>query len=81
MVNPEGTLVATGEIGRSASVHIWDPATLETVHIISDVHTCSVAALGFSPDGTKLASVRPLVMSTLHFRDTFKLRRMVLCEW
>lgn len=56
-VNPAGTMVATGEVGRSAAIHIWDPATLETVHIISGVHQCAVVAMRFSHDGKKLASV------------------------
>ena len=56
-VHPEGTYVATGQVGVRPSIVVWDAETGETVQILYGFHRRAVCQLDFSPDGEMLASV------------------------
>lgn len=49
--------VATGQIGQKAQIHIWDVNTMETLSILSGLHTQGVCSVGFSRSGKLLVSV------------------------
>jgi WD40 repeat protein len=50
-------IVASGQIGKKASINIWDASTLETQSILQGTHTIGVCSLGFSANGRLLVSV------------------------
>ena len=50
-------VIATGQIGTNASVHIWDAMTCETLSILSGLHTQGVCSTSFSSSGKLLVSV------------------------
>ncbi|HWE40468.1 MAG TPA: c-type cytochrome domain-containing protein, partial [Isosphaeraceae bacterium] len=56
--SPDGKLMATGggEPSRSGEVKVWDVASGKLVRSLENLHSDTVFALRFSPDGTKLAS-------------------------
>jgi WD40 repeat protein len=56
--SPDGKLMATGggEPSRTGEVKVWDVATGKLVRSLDNLHSDTVFALRFSPDGTKLAS-------------------------
>lgn len=57
-VSPNFHTVATGQIGHSPDIHIWEPDENNiNLSIISDFHSKGVGLLAFSPDGNMLASV------------------------
>ena len=47
-------LCATGELGKSPLIHVWDPKTMQRLASWKGVLQNGVAALSFSPDGSKL---------------------------
>ena len=49
--------MATGQIGRDPTIHVWHMDTLETMSILKGFHTRGVCAIDFHPDGKHLASV------------------------
>jgi len=61
MVNPSvekyGNVVATGQIGEDADIHIWETSSLETLSIIRGFHRTAVVALDFSSSSKLLLSV------------------------
>jgi microtubule-associated protein-like 6 len=56
-MHPSGKFVATGEMGNSPKIVVWDTATMQSVQIISGFHKLAVQHLEFSPSGNLLASV------------------------
>ncbi len=56
--SPDGKLMATGggEPSRSGEVKIWEVASGKLMRSLDNLHSDTVFALRFSPDGTKLAS-------------------------
>ncbi len=56
--SPDGKLMATGggEPSRSGEVKVWNVATGKLVRSLDTLHSDTVFALRFSPDGSKLAS-------------------------
>ncbi|KAK3093757.1 hypothetical protein FSP39_019782 [Pinctada imbricata] len=56
-IHPLKDFVATGQVGRDPTVHIWDIETLKTVSVLKGQHQRGVCAVDFSGDGKKLASV------------------------
>lgn len=56
-LHPIKDLVASGQVGRDAAIHIWDAEKLEAVSILKGQHERGVCALDFSADGKKLGSV------------------------
>lgn len=55
--HPEQDLVATGQIGKKPTIHVWHMDTLETKSILQGFHSRGVCAIDFHPDGKHLASV------------------------
>jgi WD40 repeat protein len=57
--SPDGKWIATGggEPSRSGEVKIWEAATGKLVRSLDTLHSDTVFALRFSPDGSKLATV------------------------
>lgn len=47
-LHPQQQLVATGQIGRDPTVHIWDTESMETVSILQGQHSRGVCAVDFS---------------------------------
>ena len=56
-MHPDGRIVATGELGESPRIVVWDTHKMTTIQILEGYHSKSVTQLAFSRDGTKLASV------------------------
>ncbi|XP_036006433.1 echinoderm microtubule-associated protein-like 5 isoform X1 [Fundulus heteroclitus] len=56
-IHPLKDYVATGQVGRDSSVHIWDTETLKPMSVLKGFHQLGVCALDFSADGKRLASV------------------------
>ncbi|XP_069172867.1 echinoderm microtubule-associated protein-like 5 isoform X2 [Procambarus clarkii] len=56
-VHPEGTLVASGQIGRETTVHVWDTEDMGVVSLLQSGHTRGVVNVNFSQDGERVASV------------------------
>ncbi|XP_074647902.1 echinoderm microtubule-associated protein-like 6 [Tubulanus polymorphus] len=56
-LHPLKDIVATGQVGRDPTIHIWDISTLNSVSILKGEHQRGVCAVDFSADGKKLASV------------------------
>ena len=60
-MHPQGRFVATGEMGRTPKIVVWDSEDLDGVMdakvIISGYHKRAVIHLAFSPSGRYLASV------------------------
>jgi WD40 repeat protein len=49
--------VATGQIGRDPTIHIWDTGTMRCLSNIPGFHQRGICLLAFSEDGSRLASV------------------------
>uniref|UniRef100_A0A3Q2XCV2 EMAP like 5 n=1 Tax=Hippocampus comes TaxID=109280 RepID=A0A3Q2XCV2_HIPCM len=56
-IHPLKDFVATGQVGRDSSVHIWDTETLKPMSVLKGFHQLGVCTLDFSADGKRLASV------------------------
>ncbi|EGD80929.1 hypothetical protein PTSG_01512 [Salpingoeca rosetta] len=57
-VNPrKPSFIATGQVGESPSVHVWNAQTMETASIISGAHDVGVGSVSFSSNGKVLLSV------------------------
>lgn len=46
----DGTMAATGQVGKDAYITVWDPSSCDPVSVIRDGHTSRVTALAFSSD-------------------------------
>ena len=55
--SPDGTLIATGEIGKKPAIHLWRPGALHSIACMSGFHTKGVCQLAFSRDGSTLFSI------------------------
>ena len=56
-MDPTGTLVASGQLGVDACIHVWDVTTCRVVKRIAGLCHGAVAALAWSADGSTLAAV------------------------
>merc|ERR1711871_757859 len=56
-VSPDRQFVATGQLGKKPSVHVWDAATGQGICVLPSYHTRGVPCVAFSPDSKQLASV------------------------
>ncbi|MGH0182479.1 UNVERIFIED_CONTAM: hypothetical protein FKN15_009768 [Acipenser sinensis] len=56
-IHPMKDYVATGQVGRDSSIHIWDSEMLKTLSVLKGHHQYGVCAVDFSADGKRLASV------------------------
>ncbi|XP_037602711.1 echinoderm microtubule-associated protein-like 5 isoform X2 [Sebastes umbrosus] len=56
-IHPLKDFVATGQVGRDSSIHIWDTETLKPMSVLRGFHQLGVCTLDFSADGKRLASV------------------------
>eukprot|EP00794_Sanderia_malayensis_P020047 gene20047-22014_t len=56
-IHPVKDVIATGQVGRDPTIHIWDAEKCEALSILKGQHERGVCAVDFSPDGRKLASV------------------------
>ncbi len=76
-VDPEGLLVATGQLHHGdAKVVVWDARTGATLHELRGVHGCGVAHLAFSDDGRQLVSVGMDACHTVVVRDVLDAFRL-----
>ena len=51
-LHPEGSLVATGQVGKDPYICVWDSTTCETVSILKDAHQRGISCLSFNSVGT-----------------------------
>ena len=51
------SICATGEIGRSPKIIVWESKTMQRLQTLRGSHIRGVTQLAFSPDGSTLASV------------------------
>ncbi|ESN91895.1 hypothetical protein HELRODRAFT_181951 [Helobdella robusta] len=56
-VHPNKDIVASGQIGKSPDIHVWEGTSMKTVSILKGGHQRGVSFLDFTADGKKLASV------------------------
>ena len=56
-VHPEGLLVATGQLGKTPRIIVWNAETTEAVQTLQGFHHRAVSLLQFSRDGRMLVSV------------------------
>ncbi|KAL7992619.1 hypothetical protein Chor_016875 [Crotalus horridus] len=56
-IHPLKDYVATGQVGRDCSTHIWDTETIKPLSVLKGYHQYGVCAVDFSADGKRLASV------------------------
>ncbi|KAG7466406.1 hypothetical protein MATL_G00164500 [Megalops atlanticus] len=56
-IHPLKDYVATGQVGRDSSIHIWDTEMLKPMSVLKGYHQYGVCTLDFSADGKRLASV------------------------
>jgi len=56
-VSPDRQFVATGQLGKKPSVHVWDAATGQGICVLPSFHTRGVPCVAFSADSKQLASV------------------------
>ena len=56
-LHPDQKTVATGEVGSSPLICVWDSTTLTITSLLSGHHTAGVTALDFSSSGNLLGSV------------------------
>ncbi|ROT74041.1 putative echinoderm microtubule-associated protein-like 5 isoform X2 [Penaeus vannamei] len=56
-VHPGGELVASGQIGNEATVHVWDAVDHRILSLLQGGHKRGVSAVDFSSDGERLASL------------------------
>uniref|UniRef100_A0A8C7YJ93 EMAP like 5 n=1 Tax=Oryzias sinensis TaxID=183150 RepID=A0A8C7YJ93_9TELE len=56
-IHPLKDFVATGQVGRDSSVHVWDTETLKPISVLKGSHQLGVCALDFSADGRRLVSI------------------------
>uniref|UniRef100_A0A8C4SLW8 EMAP like 5 n=1 Tax=Erpetoichthys calabaricus TaxID=27687 RepID=A0A8C4SLW8_ERPCA len=56
-IHPLKDYVATGQVGRDSSVHIWETEMLKPLSVLKGYHQYGVCAVDFSADGKRLASV------------------------
>uniref|UniRef100_A0A673XFV8 EMAP like 5 n=1 Tax=Salmo trutta TaxID=8032 RepID=A0A673XFV8_SALTR len=56
-IHPLKDYVATGQVGRDSSIHIWDTEIMKPMSVLKGFHQLGVCALDFSADGKRLASV------------------------
>ncbi|CAF0889090.1 unnamed protein product [Brachionus calyciflorus] len=55
-LHPDKTQVATGQVGKSPQILVWDSNTLQTTSILKGGHTDGIGILAFDKTGQKLAS-------------------------
>uniref|UniRef100_A0A8D1UPX7 EMAP like 5 n=1 Tax=Sus scrofa TaxID=9823 RepID=A0A8D1UPX7_PIG len=56
-IHPLKDYVATGQVGRDPTIHIWDTETIKPLSILKGYHQYGVCAVDFSADGKRLVSV------------------------
>jgi hypothetical protein len=56
-VHRTGLIVATGQIGATPAVHVWDAHTMQNLAVLAGLHKRGVSLLAFSNDGNLLATV------------------------
>uniref|UniRef100_G1KN37 EMAP like 5 n=1 Tax=Anolis carolinensis TaxID=28377 RepID=G1KN37_ANOCA len=56
-IHPLKDYVATGQVGRDCSIHIWDTETIKPLSVLKGYHQYGVCAVDFSADGKRLTSV------------------------
>ncbi len=56
-LNRDGTLAATGEVGKKPNIYVWDTSSLLPVANFKAPLERGITALGFSPSGGLLAAV------------------------
>ncbi|XP_072121311.1 echinoderm microtubule-associated protein-like 6 isoform X4 [Mobula birostris] len=57
VIHPVKDYVATGQVGRDPSIHVWDTQTLKCLSLLKGQHQRGVCALDFSSDGKSLVSI------------------------
>ncbi|KAG2444303.1 hypothetical protein HXX76_001060 [Chlamydomonas incerta] len=78
-IHPDRTTVATGQLGKSPCVCVWDSVTCRQISKLPfSRDDRGIQALAFSPDGTRLAAIATDNSHCLHLWDWARARP--LCE-
>ncbi|XP_065069605.1 echinoderm microtubule-associated protein-like 6 [Rhopilema esculentum] len=56
-IHDDQDFVATGQIGKNPSTHVWDARSMKTVAILKGFHRRGIICVDFSGDGNMLADV------------------------
>jgi microtubule-associated protein-like 6 len=56
-LHPDRQLVATGQVGRTPKIIVWDSGTMETKIVLEGFHKRGILGLAFSNDGHHLVSI------------------------
>ncbi|CAK9107654.1 Echinoderm microtubule-associated protein-like 6 (EMAP-6) (Echinoderm microtubule-associated protein-like 5-like) [Durusdinium trenchii] len=56
-LHPEGTLIVTGQLGKTPKIIVWDSETMEAVQTLTGFHRCGIQSVKFSRDGGSIVSV------------------------
>nr|CAB3242507.1 echinoderm microtubule-associated protein-like 6 [Phallusia mammillata] len=56
-LHPLKDIVATGQVGKEPSIHVWDIDTLTSLSVLTGFHERGIASVDFSGDGKKLVSI------------------------
>ena len=56
-LHPNGALAATGEVGRSPKIHVWNTTSMRIISTLAGFHHGAIHCLSFSKDGHYLVSV------------------------
>eukprot|EP00760_Papus_ankaliazontas_P036533 PhM_4_TR8339/c5_g1_i1/m.73333 len=55
--HPTRRIVATGELGKTPAIVVWDVTTGQPLSVLKGFHRRAVVSVSFSADGSKIASV------------------------
>ena len=67
--HPDMKIVATGEIGSSPVIYIWDSESLVIQSVLSGNHSAGITAMAFSSSGNLLGSIDLAATSTFCIYD------------
>nr|XP_035941418.1 echinoderm microtubule-associated protein-like 5 isoform X1 [Halichoerus grypus] len=80
-IHPLKDYVATGQVGRDPSIHIWDTETIKPLSVLKGCHQYGVCAVDFSADGKRLASVGIDDSHTVVLWDWKKGEKLSVARW
>lgn len=56
-LHPNKHVAASGEVGKSPTIYVWDTRTLETRSILKDGHTHGVSAVSFGGPSDRVSPI------------------------
>ena len=71
-VSPDGKFAATGEVGKTPLIYVWNTSTMEIIRSFKGIITRGVTNIAFSADGTKIVALGADNDHCLVVYDVFK---------